>query len=87
MEAVEVFGTFGDTFDLCFMDIEMPRLNGHEATVRIRKMEASKNMTPIPIIGLSGNAREEHMKTAIKSGMDFYIVKPYQRVCKNISRN
>ena len=36
----------------------MPRLNGHDATVRIRKMESSKNMQPIPIIGLSRNARE-----------------------------
>jgi CheY-like chemotaxis protein len=36
----------------------MPRLNGHEATIRIRKIEADKRMQPIPIIGLSGNARE-----------------------------
>ncbi|KAL0488331.1 hypothetical protein AKO1_008793 [Acrasis kona] len=79
LEAVELFKQFGDKFDLCFMDLEMPNMNGHDACKNIRQMEIARNLSPMPIVGLSGNAREEHMHRALESGMDFYIPKPYQK--------
>jgi CheY-like chemotaxis protein len=41
--------------------------------------EKNFSMSHIPIIGLSGNAREEHVQAALKVGMDEYIVKPYRK--------
>lgn len=43
--------------DLILMDVEMPVMDGLEATARIRERERSQGTPPIPIIGLSGNAR------------------------------
>ena len=60
-------------FDLIFMDIQMPKLNGLETTQLIRKQLLSQ---PIKIVGLSANAFEENIKDARASGMDDYLIKP-----------
>ena len=62
-------------FDLIFMDIQMPKLNGLEATKIIRNLE---NKHYIPIIGLSANAFQEDINEAISIGMDGYLSKPIQ---------
>lgn len=62
-------------FDLIFMDIEMPIMDGLEATQQIRKQEHSYT----PIIGISGGVRPEQKKAALQAGMDACIAKPYQR--------
>ncbi|MCH7398423.1 response regulator [Belliella sp. DSM 107340] len=62
-------------FDLIFMDIQMPKLNGLEATKIIRNLE---NKLYIPIIGLSANAFQEDINEAISIGMDGYLSKPIQ---------
>ncbi|KAI8823622.1 uncharacterized protein EV422DRAFT_565558 [Fimicolochytrium jonesii] len=73
--------------DLIFMDIIMPEMDGLTATKEIRKLEAHpNNRSPdvssssqehhIPIIGLSGNAREDHVEAGLNSGMDQYVTKP-----------
>lgn len=67
-------------FDLIFMDIEMPVMNGLEATGIIRSREELTGSTRVPIIGLSGNARREHIDSAFKAGMDDYITKPYDKL-------
>jgi len=67
------------SFDLVFMDIEMPVMNGLEATRLIRVRESTLQYKAVPIVGLSGNARQEHIDTAISSGMNDYIVKPYDK--------
>jgi predicted ATPase/signal transduction histidine kinase/CheY-like chemotaxis protein len=68
-----------DNFDVCLMDVEMPIMNGIEATKRIRQLEqeGSLKRTHIPIIGVSANAREEFLQKALACGMDWYITKPY----------
>ncbi|MBS0349779.1 MAG: response regulator [Proteobacteria bacterium] len=60
------------------MDIEMPILNGLEATKLIRLQEQESKRSTTPIIGLSGNAGEVHIAKALESGMDGYLTKPYK---------
>jgi len=54
----------------------MPVMNGLEATQQIRSQDENKT---VPIIGLSANARQEHIEDAISSGMNDYIIKPYNK--------
>ena len=65
-------------FDAILMDIEMPEMNGLEATKQIRQEEAVLNSVATPIIGLSGNARVEQKEEALAAGMNAYLIKPYQ---------
>lgn len=58
-------------FDLVLMDIQMPIMNGIEATIKLRQMGFNK-----PIIGLSGNAQEQDKDDALTAGMNDYLVKP-----------
>jgi CheY-like chemotaxis protein len=44
-------------FDAVFMDVEMPIMNGLDATAEIRRCERERGRPPVPILGLSGNAR------------------------------
>lgn len=58
-------------YDVVLMDIEMPGMNGYEATRRLR----TKNFKQ-PVIGLSGHALESEKKRAFDSGFTAYLVKP-----------
>ena len=60
-------------FDLVFMDVQMPVMNGFEATEEIRKMATKQSLI---IIGLSANAFEDDQKKALEVGMDDYLTKP-----------
>ncbi len=62
-------------FDLIFMDIQMPVLDGYEATRRIRKMER-EDMKHIPIFAVSANALAEDVKNSLEAGMNGHISKP-----------
>eukprot|EP01118_Nematostelium_gracile_P001786 TRINITY_DN11851_c0_g1_i1.p1 TRINITY_DN11851_c0_g1~~TRINITY_DN11851_c0_g1_i1.p1 ORF type:complete len:216 (-),score=57.95 TRINITY_DN11851_c0_g1_i1:12-659(-) len=66
-------------YDLVFMDVEMPVMNGYDATRAIRQMETERGSKPIPIVCLTGNARIEYKKLAFDSGMTDYITKPFKR--------
>eukprot|EP01097_Dermamoeba_algensis_P010687 TRINITY_DN796_c0_g5_i1.p1 TRINITY_DN796_c0_g5~~TRINITY_DN796_c0_g5_i1.p1 ORF type:complete len:465 (-),score=179.46 TRINITY_DN796_c0_g5_i1:140-1534(-) len=77
MEAVEKY--LESKFDIILMDIEMPVMNGLEATLKIRELEKERETgNRVPIIGLSGNARKKQVEEALASGMDDYLTKPYQ---------
>ena len=78
-EAVRIATAPVAAVDLIVLDIEMPIMNGLEAATRIREHEREHATGHVPIIGLSGNAREEHRNQAIAAGMDDYVVKPYDR--------
>ena len=62
-------------FDVILMDIQMPVLNGYEATKQIRGLE-DKRLSQIPIIAVSANAFEEDKEESLKAGMNEHIAKP-----------
>ena len=65
----------GNNYDLIFMDIQMPKMDGYTATREIRTLNNSK-CANIPIIAMTANAFEEDRKKAIKAGMNGHIAKP-----------
>ena len=64
-------------YDLILMDIQMPMMNGYEATRRIRAMDAP-DCRQIPIIAMTANAFEEDKALALQAGMNDYLAKPIQ---------
>lgn len=62
-------------YDLILMDIQMPEMDGYEATEQIRKMEEGTD-NHIPIIALTASAMEKDRKLCLQAGMDDYLVKP-----------
>ncbi len=65
----------GDRYDLILMDIQMPRMDGYEATHRIRGLEDSAKAN-IPIYAMTANVFEEDRQKAIESGLNGHIAKP-----------
>jgi len=62
-------------FDLVLMDVQMPVLDGLEATLAIRKLEELRG-THVPIVALTANVLEEHRREAHQAGFDDYLSKP-----------
>ena len=62
-------------YDLILMDIQMPRMNGYEATKEIRKLPSSYAAN-IPIFAMTANAFEEDKQNALEAGMNGHIAKP-----------
>lgn len=62
-------------YDLIFMDIQMPNMNGYKATQIIRRMDDSYRRD-IPIVAMTANAFEEDKHMARLSGMDAHVPKP-----------
>ena len=75
-EALEVFaGSPPAWFDLILMDIQMPVMDGYEATKRIRALPRPDAGT-VPIIAMTANAFSEDIQRALASGMDDVATKP-----------
>ena len=72
--------------DICFMDIQMPTMNGYEAARAIRAASRS-DAVRIPIIAITANAFSEDVKMALAAGMNAHIAKPFElRLLKKIIR-
>ena len=61
-------------YDLILMDIQMPHMDGYEATKIIRALNDPRSR--IPIIAMTANAFEEDRQRAFEAGMDAHIAKP-----------
>ena len=64
-----------DYYQLVLMDVQMPVMNGYEATRLIRQMEDPK-ISQIPILAMTANAFEEDKQEALRAGMNGHIAKP-----------
>ena len=75
-EAVDAFlRSAPGTYDLILMDVQMPVMNGYEATGAIRSSGHPQGKT-IPIIAMTANAFTEDIQDALKAGMDAHVAKP-----------
>ena len=73
--AIEIFEQ--DQPDIIFMDMQMPELNGLEATHVIRQLEKQKGDTRVPIIALTAGTVKGEKEKCLEAGMDDYITKPF----------
>ena len=70
MESVEE-----NYYDAILMDVQMPIMNGYEATRAIRNLPR-KDVKDLPIIAMTANALEEDKEAALKNGMNAHLSKP-----------
>jgi signal transduction histidine kinase len=78
VEAVDLWR--GGKFDGIFMDMQMPRMGGVEATRIIRAEELVSGRPPTPIFALTASAMADERETGMQAGMDGYLTKPISRV-------
>lgn len=74
-EATEEFEKNSENYDVILMDIQMPTMNGLEASKAIRNLNFERAKT-IPIIAMTANSFQEDTDAAYEAGMDFFISKP-----------
>jgi len=75
VEAVRKFSEAPDKYDLIFMDIQMPEMDGYEATRRIRALGMPKAKS-IPIIAMTANVFREDVEKCLEAGMNSHVGKP-----------
>jgi CheY-like chemotaxis protein len=60
------------------MDIQMPEMDGLEATRKIREIESSKGLQTTPVVALSAHAMKGDIDKALECGMNDYMTKPFK---------
>ncbi len=75
--ACELFGSNYNHYSFIFMDTQMPKMDGYEATKKIRA-SGLPHATDIPIIAMTANMFKKEIEKAIASGMNGYIEKPFE---------
>lgn len=87
LEALDAFKK--KSYDLVFMDIQMPQMDGFKATEAIRNLEAvsfranmkggPESLKKVPIIAMTANALKDNRDIYIEAGMDDYLAKPFKK--------
>ena len=75
-QAVKIFeASPPNTYDIIYMDVQMPKMDGYEASMRIRAMDREDAGT-VPIVALTANAFKEDIDNAMNNGMNAHLAKP-----------
>ena len=74
-EAVRMFAATPDAYDMIFMDVQMPEMDGYEATKRIRALGVPRART-VPIVAMTANVFREDIEKGIAAGMNNHVGKP-----------
>ena len=77
LAAVEMFRKNG--YDVVFMDVQMPNMDGYEATAEIRRIEAAEGRTPTPVIALTAHALKEDEQRSLEVGCNGHLTKPIKK--------
>lgn len=64
-----------ETFDVVLMDVQMPEMDGLEATLALRARERETDMH-VPVVAMTAHAMEGDRERCLEAGMDDYIAKP-----------
>ena len=64
------------SYDLVFMDVQMPVMDGHTATRLIREWESEKEKPPVPIVALTAHALPEEVRKSLEAGSTAHLTKP-----------
>ena len=68
-----------EIFDAVLMDVQMPELNGYDATMQIRQLEANAKTKRTPIVAMTASLLKDQIDKCFDAGMDAYIPKPYKQ--------
>ena len=74
-EAVDMFTSSPDRYDMIYMDLRMPELDGYEATAEIRGSGLGRSRD-VPIVAMTANAFAEDVEKCVSAGMDDHMAKP-----------
>jgi signal transduction histidine kinase/CheY-like chemotaxis protein len=85
--ALKMFSEDPESYDIILMDVQMPEMDGYEATRRIRSLESPKAKT-IPIIAMTANAFKDDVARAMAAGMNAHISKPvnHKEILKQLKK-
>jgi CheY-like chemotaxis protein len=74
-EAVRMFSRSPEEYDMIFMDVQMPEMDGYEATQRIRALNIPTAKT-VPIVAMTANVFREDVERCLEVGMNSHVGKP-----------
>jgi PAS domain S-box-containing protein len=75
MKALQMFSAAPDKYDMIFMDVQMPEMDGYEATRRIRALDTPRSKK-IPIVAMTANVFREDIEKCLEAGMNDHVGKP-----------